>query len=120
LHQSPRVCPKKVGSFPGLSSLSPEGCYGCFAELIFEVMLIQPIFLSTLTHLKSFLLPSDVENTQTLPCPSLKVCLCLRPHKKKRVDVALRDTVSGYGGDALALDLGILVAFAILSDSVIP
>lgn len=34
--------------------------------------------------------------------------------------MALRDTVSGYGGDALALDLGILVAFAILSDSVIP
>ena len=35
---------------------------------------------------------------------------------KKHVDAALRDVVSGYGGDGLELDLGILEVFSILND----
>ena len=38
---------------------------------------------------------------------------------KNRVDVALRDMVSGHGGDGLVLDLMLLVVFSNLNDSVI-
>ena len=38
---------------------------------------------------------------------------------KKRTDVALRVMVSGHGVDGLRLDLGILVVFSSLNDSVI-
>ena len=42
--------------------------------------------------------------------------LCLKVFKK-RVNVALRDTVSGHGGDGLELDLVILVVVSNLHDS---
>ena len=44
--------------------------------------------------------------------PSLEVL-------QNRVDVAMRDMVSGHGGDGMGLDLGILEVFSILNDSVI-
>ena len=34
-------------------------------------------------------------------------------------DVALRDMVSGHGGDGMGLDLGVLEVFSNLNDSVI-
>ena len=34
-------------------------------------------------------------------------------------DVALRDMVSGHGGDGMGLDLGVLEIFSNLNDSVI-
>ena len=37
---------------------------------------------------------------------------------KNRGDVALRDVVTGHGGDGLGLDVVILVVFSHLSDSV--